>query len=150
MVKAAIHDDILGPLTWDEQHSWWTFEVGPIGGRLICGSIIPEDSRVPLAGVQLDTVRACVTWIRGNEAAVREFITSKAFDWRREGWYDDEIDTVTTPNGFRETIRLGGVNFYEDGKARMCYEDGGLIGGHSLRVTVGPGGTFEHGPELFG
>lgn len=145
-----VHDEVLGPLTWDEQHSWWTFDVGPIAGRPIRGSIIPEDSRVPLANVQLGTVRACVTWIRANEPAIREFITRKAFDWWMEAWHDEEIDEVDTPDGFRETIRLGGVNFYEDGKARMCYEDGGLLGGHSLWVTVGPGGTFEHGPELFG
>jgi hypothetical protein len=149
-MEGVVHDEILGSLTWDEQDSWWTFEVGPIAGRSIRGTIIPEDSRVPLAGVQLDTVRACVTWIRANEPAVREFITRESFDWWLGAWYDEEIDEVNTPEGFRETIRLGGVNFYEDGKARLCYEDGGLLGGHSLWVTVGPDGGFEHGPELFG
>lgn len=150
MAATVVHDDTLGPLAWNEQHSWWTFEVGPVAGRSIRGTIIPEDSRVPLARVRLDTVRACVVWIRGNEPAVRQFITNKAFDWWLDGWYDEEIDTVSTPDGFRETIRLGGVHFYENGKAEMCYEDGGLVGGHSLWVTVGPDGTIEDGPELFG
>ena len=62
MPTANAHDEVLGPVSWDKERSWWRFEVGPIGG-----SIIPEDSRVPLAGVQLETVRACVAWIRGNE-----------------------------------------------------------------------------------
>jgi len=146
----AVHDELLGPLTWDEERSWWTFEVGPIAGRPVRGLIIPEDRRVPLARVQLGAVRACVAWIRANEPAVREFITHKSFDWWMKAWYDDEIDQVNTPQGFRETIQLGGVNFYEDGKACMCYKDGGLLGGHSLWVTVGPGGVFEHGPELVG
>ena len=66
-----------------------------------------------------------------------------------EAWYDPDIDEVTTPDGFRETIRLSGVNFYEDGKADMCYGDGGLLGGHGLSVKVGPGGV-EHGPDMFG
>ena len=57
---------------------------------------------------------------------------------------------MTTADGFREAIALGGVNFYDDGKARMCYEDGGLLGGHSLWVTVGPDGTIADGPEMFG
>ena len=149
-MAAKVHDEILGPLRWDDQHSWWTFEVGPIAGRSIRGLIIPEDSRVPLARVQLDTVRACVTWIRANEPAVREFITRKSFNWWLDAWFDEEIDEINTPEEFCETIRLSGVNFYEDGKARMCYEDGGLLGGHSLWVRVGPDGTFEDGPEMVG
>lgn len=146
----VVHDDMLGPLTWDEQYSRWTFEVGPIAGQSVSGSITPEDSRQPLAGVQLDVVRSCVSWIRANEPAVRQFITDKKFHWWLTTWYDEEIDEVNTPEGFRETIFLGGVNFYEDGEARMCYQDGGLLSGHTLWVTVGPDGTFLHGPELFG
>ena len=139
-----------GPLTWSEQHSWWEFEVGPIAGRSVGGIINPEDPRVPLANVQLGTVRACVTWIRDHEPDVREYVTEKAFDWWLEAYYDEEIDEVNTPEGFRDTIRLSAVNFFEDGKDRMCYEDGGLVGGHSLWVTVGPDGAFEDGPDLFG
>jgi hypothetical protein len=150
MATTSVRDEVLGELTWDEHNSWWTFEVGSFAGRSIPGSIIPEDNRVPFARVQLATVRECVIWIRANEPAIREFITRESFNWWLDAWYDEEIDEVNTPEGFRETIRLGGVNFYEDGKARVCYEDGGLLGGHSLWVTVGPDGTFEHGPELFG
>ncbi len=145
-----VHDELLGSLIWDKEHSWWAFDIGLIAGRSVRGSIIPDDGRVPLAGAQLDTVRACVAWIRANEPAVRDYITRKSFDWWMKAWYDEEIDKVRTPEEFRETIQLGGVNFYQDGKACMCYKDGGLLGGHSLWVTVGPDGTFEQGPEMVG
>jgi hypothetical protein len=149
-MAVIVHDQVLGPLTWNDQHSWWTFEAGPIANRSVRGLIIPEDAQIPLARVRLENVRSCVSWIRANEPVIRDFITRQAFDWWKDGWHDEEIDEVNTPEGFRNTICLSGINFYEDGKASVCYADGGILGGHSLWVTVGPDGTFEHGPEMFG
>jgi hypothetical protein len=37
-MATEVHDEVLGQLTWDEAHSWWTFEVGPIGGCLVRGT----------------------------------------------------------------------------------------------------------------
>jgi hypothetical protein len=67
-----------------------------------------------------------------------------------EGWYDEETDDVTTPEGFRARLSLAGINFDDDQEARLIYDDGGLFGGHGFSLRVNAAGEFVAGPDMFG
>jgi hypothetical protein len=142
-------DPVLGRVTYHEGYKEWEFTI-PIRGREVRGSVIPLDHRRPLHEQGLDEVRACVAWIRDNEPAIREYITDQMFDGWLSGWYDEEIDTVTTREGFREAIFLPGFSVLEDHVASLYYNDGGLFGGHSIVLSVGAGGCFKHPPNIWG
>jgi hypothetical protein len=94
-----VHDEVLGPLTWNDKQQLWTFVIGPIGDRPVPGSVIPEDIRMPLGGEQLASVRACVSWLRDNEPIARAHITAHAFKTWSEAWFDPEIDAANTAAG---------------------------------------------------
>jgi hypothetical protein len=142
----TVNDEGLGLLTWDDDQVMWTFEAGPVGGRSVRGAILPEDCRVPLAGVQLETVRALVRWVRQNEPSVREHLTAEMFDWWRDTSGDQAGAAAPTPEEFRARLTLTCVYFFDDGsKAKVAYELAGWI----LSVTVGPGGAFEAGANVF-
>ena len=125
----SFDDDTLGRVKWDPAHQWWCFEAGPIGDRPIRGKIIREAERSALDSEWLEPIRAAVRWIRTNEPAIRDAIADKMFDWWKKASYDEEIDAVSTKEGFRDTITLDGVNFYEDRKAELFYGDHNLVGG---------------------
>jgi hypothetical protein len=140
----TIDDEVLGTLTWDEAQMMWTFEAGPIAGRSIRGAVLPKDPRHPLTGVQLDPVRTCIQWIRGNEYAVREHLTAELFEWWRKT-YTQEVDSaVGTPENFCARIALACICFLRGGgKAMAVYDGAGLFGGQTIWVTIGPGGSFD-------
>jgi hypothetical protein len=77
-------------------------------------------------------------------------MTERLFQGWCEGWYHEEIDDVTSPEGFREQLLLAGINFYDDQEARLIYEDGGLFGGHGFSLQVNAVGEFVAGPDIFG
>jgi hypothetical protein len=149
----AVHDPfddpVLGRVTYHEGHKEWEFTV-VIHGREVRGSVVPLDSGRSLDEQGLDEVRVCVAWIRDNEPAIRDYITDQMFDGWLSGWYDEEIDTVTTRDGFRKAIYLPGFSVLEDHVASLYYNDGGLFGGHSIVLSVGAGGYFKHPPNIWG
>jgi hypothetical protein len=149
-VHEPIDDEILGRLTWDADMGTWQFEVGPIAGRSIPGTIRPDDDRQPLNDQGLDEIRTCVQWIRANEPAIRSYIASKMFNNWRSNWYDEDDDAVATIDGFRDAISLASVSILEDRKATLIYDDGDLFGGHAIVTTVGADGRFEHEPHIWG
>lgn len=142
----TVNDEVLGLLTWDNDQAMWTFEAGPINDRPVRGAILPEGRRNPLAGVRLETVRACVEWVRENEPAVREYLTAEVFDWWQDAYGDQEGAAFRTPEEFRARLSLRCIYFfYDGGKAKVAYAAAGQI----LSVTVGPAGTFEPGVDVF-
>lgn len=143
-------DPVLGRVTWNTERKCWDFDAGPVAGRPIPASYDPADIRLPPAEQGWDGVRACVRWVRANEPAARAYMTERLFRGWREGWYDEDIDDVTTPEGFREKLELSGINFYDDQEARLIYDDGGLFGGHGFSLQVNAAGEFVAGPDMFG
>jgi hypothetical protein len=142
----TVHDEVLGLLNWDEDHHMWTFDAGPVDGRPVRGAILPDNFRDSLAGVRLDLVRACVRWVRENEPAVREHLTAQAFDWWQDACSNQDAVAARTPEDFRARLALRCVYFYHDGaKAKVGYD----LAGQELIVSVGPGGTFDLGVDVF-
>jgi hypothetical protein len=137
----------LGTLTWDE--TWWRFEAGPIAGRSVEALIVPEPGRDPLGDESRARIRACLDWIRANEPAIRAHIGAEMFDWWLDS-YATEEDEVRTPEEFAAAIELEGISFYSDGPARVVYDDGNLVGGHGIWLSVGPNGEFSDGPDITG
>jgi hypothetical protein len=143
-------DPVLGRVEWNAERRCWHFDAGPVDGRPIPATYDPADDRLPPAQHGWDGVRACVQWVRANEPAVRAYMTERLFKGWREGWYDEEIDDLTSPEEFRDKLRLSGINFYDDQEGRLIYEDGGLFGGHGFSLRVNAAGQFVAGPDMFG
>jgi hypothetical protein len=145
-----IRDPVLGLVSWDEKDRWWRFDAGPINGRSIGAIAIPEPNWNPVAEESLSSMRACAQWIRTNEPAIRTHIAREMFDWWLDSYYDEDIDEITTPEGFRDTIELAGISFYGNGKAYVLYDDHNLVGGHTISLSVSPSGEFSDGPDITG
>jgi hypothetical protein len=148
-VHDPFDDLVLGRVTFDETHKEWKVTAS-VAGREVPGSITPEDSRLPLQEQGLHEIRQCVTWVRDNEPAIRQYIADQMFDGWLDTWYDEELDSVTTREGFREAISLSGFSVLEDRVASLFYNDGGLFGGLSIVLSVGADGHFKHSPEIWG
>jgi len=141
---------VLGAITWDEENRWWRFDVGTFRGRPAGGLAHPEPNWDPLSGESLTRLRACVAWVRANEPRIRAHIAAEMFAWWLDAYYDPEIDDVTTPEQFCDRIEFAGLSFYSDGLVQVVYDDRGLIGGHSITLSVGPNGEFSDGPDIAG
>lgn len=152
-MSAGVHDpfddDVLGRVRFHDGHNEWEFTV-PIRGRDVRGKIVPPHPNAPLSDQGLDEIRSCVAWIRDNEPAIRDYITAQMFDGWRSAWYDKDIDTITTPEEFRDAISLPGFSVLEDRVATLFYDDGGLFGGHAIVLSVAPGGRFTQPPVIWG
>jgi hypothetical protein len=148
-VHDAFDDSVLGHVTFDEGHKEWKLAV-VVGFREVPGSIVPEDHRLPLQEQGLEEIRECIAWVRDNELAIRQHITDEMFDGWLSGWYDEEFDTVVTPEGFQEAISLSGFSVLEDRVASLYYNDGELYGGHSIVLSVGAGGHYKYPPQIWG
>ena len=143
-------DPVLGHVSLSREERRWCFEVGELREWPVPGAYYPEHYRLPADDPTWDMIRVCMAWVRSNESKARAFMTEKLFAGWMSGWFDEEIDEVRTPEAFGETLTLSGVHFYEDGKARLIYDDGGLFGGHGFCIEVNPSGEFVAGPEMFG
>jgi hypothetical protein len=148
-VHDPFDDEVMGRVTFDEGHKEWQFVV-TIAGSEVSGTINPKDCRLHLEEQGLDEISVCVRCVRDNEPHIRQYIADEMFEGWWSNWYDDEIDTVTTREGFREAIALSGISVLEDRRASLCYNDGGLFGGHAIVLSVGADGVFDSPPSLWG
>jgi hypothetical protein len=150
LMHEPFDDPVLGRVEWNAKRKGWDFNAGPVAGRPIPASYDPADYRLPPTEHGWDGVRACVLWVRANEPSARAYLTEQLFDGWLSGWYDEEIDEVNSPEGFRDALSLSGINFYDDQEARLIYNDGGLFGGHGFSLQVNAAGQFVAGPDMFG
>lgn len=149
MAKASFRDPVLGKLTWGT--NGWKFTFALPRGRQGRGTVI-ADSPEPLPSLEcLETVRRYVEWFRRNDATLRAHITERMFPGWQSGWYDPEIDTTTTQLGFQRKVNLSGINFYwDDQRASVVYNDGGLFGGHGIELATDFSGKITGEPMMFG
>lgn len=145
-----LHDEVLGSLTWDDALEEWSFGVTLASGREVAGGITPNDPALPPQDRGLAEVARLVGWIRENEFDIRRHIAEKMFDNWYEGWYEDEIDTVDTQDGFRDAITLSRINIHEEGGASLYYDDGELFSGHIIILSVAADGTLDASPTIAG
>lgn len=143
-------DAILGRVAWNTANDCWDFEAGPVEARAVPADYYPADISLSPAEHGWDGVRACVRWVRANGAAAREYVAAKLFQGWLEGWYDPEIDAVTTLKEFQGKFELSGITFFEDQEANLIYNDGNLFGGHGFSLKVNAAGEFVAGPDMFG
>ena len=149
-VHDPFDDPVMGSVTFYEKVNEWEFCIA-IADKEVRGNIVPENHHRPLEEQGLNEIRESVAWIRDNEPSIRQYITTEMFEGWLSGWYDEEIDVVTTPEGFREAISLSGFSVLEDRVTSLLYyDDGGLFGGHSIVLSVGAGGRYEYPPNIWG
>jgi hypothetical protein len=143
-------DPVIGPVEWDENRKWWRFTVETGSGQPLTGLIDPCDEGLLENGKGLEDIRELVSWVMGHEPDIRQRITDAMFPGWLSGWYDEEIDEVTTAEGFRETISLAGFNIDTVSNIGLTYRDGGLFGGHMIVLNVDLEGRFVFGPDMWG
>ena len=143
-------DPILGHVVWNQERDLWDSTVRLESGASFACSITPEDYRIPLQQQGLDEIKISIEWLINNEPLLRQRVAEAMFDWWQETWYDDEIDTVSSPKEFAETITLEGVNVYEDRQTHVHFRDGDLMGGHGIALTIDSSGAITDGPSIWG
>jgi hypothetical protein len=144
-VGEQIHDPLLGALERGE--GLWVFTAGPLPGWPVEGFIVPSPDWDPLGEPTRSGIRACLDWIRQNEPAIRARIAAEMFNrWRAS--HAERAKRVRTPAEFAAAIKLEQIGFHSDGSARLVYDDGGLVRGAGIWISVGPNGEFASGPEV--
>jgi hypothetical protein len=144
-------DPFLGRVMWAPgPRAAWEFSLTLPTGRVISGNITPSDGRKTLHEQGLEDIKSRIRGIVDNEAAIRARIAESMFPGWWQNWYDEEIDTVTAVEGFRDAIFLVGITVYEDGLPQLHYRDGGLFGGHAIEVTLTADGGFKYEPQIWG
>lgn len=111
LVHPPFDDEVLGRVIWNAEDSCWNFDAGPVNSRSVPACYIPEDSQRPAAEHGWDGVRACLVWVRANEAKVRAHIVEK----------------VHNPTPIPLWLWLTGINFFKDREARLIYGCCGLV-----------------------
>ena len=147
---APFDDEILGRMAWNSESCDWRANLQLPSGTLFFCHVIPADSRLPLHDQGIERVREPMRWLLMNEPKLREKIANAVFDWWYETWFDAEIDTVTTKIEFASTISLAGVDVYEDLEFQIHYNDGDMIGGHGILLTIDSRGEITKGPNIWG
>jgi hypothetical protein len=151
MDRDAFDDPVLGRVSPVEGHIYeWQYTVS-IGGREAESLIEIVDEPLVLSESLLDRHRRFVTWLKGHEAKVRDFVVAQLYsDWR-DYWYDvDKHPTLLTAEEFRAAIGLEYFFAYEDGGGYLYFNDGRLLGDHNIGVRVEADGSLVRPPELEG
>lgn len=150
MDREPFDDPVLGRVSPGDGLYEWTYSV-PVGGREARGTIEIEDEPPVLGEPLLKRHRRFVTWLRGHEAAVRDHLVGVLYpDWR-DHWYDEEKHpALLTAEEFRAAIGPDWFYVLEDGGGLLYYHDGGLLGSHSIAVSIDADGRLVRSPGLEG
>jgi hypothetical protein len=82
---------------------------------------------------------------------VREHVAGLLYPEWRDSWYDeDKHPALLTAEEFRAAVGLDWFDVYEGGGGKLYYDDGGLLGGHSIAVRVEADGRVVRAPVLMG
>jgi hypothetical protein len=143
-------DPILGRVTWNPERESWEFGVAMPSGKTVSGIIDPEDDALLEREKGRAAIQKLVGWVVDHELTLRSRVAEALFPGWLEGWYDEEIDEVTTQEGFREAIQFDGLLIYDGHQATVFYSDGNLFGGHGIVTTIDSDGNFVHPPNIWG
>ena len=150
MEREAFDDPVLGRVTPGDGLYEWSYTV-PVGGREVRGTIEIVDEPPVLGEPLLAMHRRFVTWLRGHEAGVRDHVAGLLYPEWRDRWYDeDKHPALLTAEEFRAAVGLDWFDVSEGGGGQLYYDDGGLLGGHSIAVPIEADGRLVRPPALWG
>lgn len=132
----AIHEEVLGRLTWDDKHGCWSGAVELVPGQFVDFSIFPEEE-LPAA---LRAARRTLEVVRQKEVEWRYQVAADKLALHNRVWNEGPpIDEEE----FIARMTLEAIDFSPNGRAELYYHDGDLFQGHWILVTVSPAGAFE-------
>jgi hypothetical protein len=140
----------LSTLTFDPARRAWRGEVALASGRTVPLAICVDEPAFAHDPEWVRTLVRRVNWVCVNEPSLRGSVADRMYDGWRSDWYDEEIDTVNSKPQFVDSLRLDGINVYEDPFPELIYHDGNLFGGHAVVVSVADDGALRWDPTLFG
>ena len=138
MKRPPLEDEVLGRLAWDRHLKWWMGEVEFAPGHTIELSASPdrETGEFPI-----EPARQVYARVRAEDERYRRESARWLLEVYNDFWKERGRDLTTA--GYVKRLRLTAVELRADGTARLWYSDGGLFRGHSISVSVGPGGEVE-------
>lgn len=139
MAETTLEDDVLGPLTWNEQLDWWEGQVELSPGHLIGLSVSVEEETAPPT-VEMEQARRVLLRLREHEPEARLVAAEELLPIFNDEWNDDE---PMTEEEFTARLTLEDLSVAADGSAELFYNDDNLFAGHTVLVTVGSDGNFE-------
>jgi hypothetical protein len=156
MEGAGFTDPFLGPVAWDDDNEWWTFDGGLVDRQPVVCYLLARQSPPPADC--LEHVRQIVRWLRENERELRRTVALGMINWvareyiREPG--KDEDDSLEKVDPF---IHIDEMEFIETNPARINYATtehlalmSPLSWGGGVSVAVDRTGAVVRGPEFKG
>lgn len=154
MEGTGFADPFLGPVAWDHENEWWTFDARLADGPPVVCYLLARQSPPPEDC--LDHVRQIVAWLRENQRPLRRTVALGMIDWvareyiREPG--KDEDDTLEKVEPY---LQVDEVEFIETNPARINYAPTEHLArmsrrtwGGGVAVGVDRTGAVVRGPEF--
>jgi hypothetical protein len=143
-MPARIHEEVLGPLEWDDQLCCWLGGIDWPAGLYTELAVWCPDGDVR-AGLR--QARDGLSWVEANEEHARRCVAGAMCNVWNLAWRGD--DEPMSEDEFIECIEVVRIGFIEDGSLLLTYDPGDLFGGHVVDGEFNPGRAFE-GAHLVG
>ncbi len=130
----TVHDAELGELTWDKHLEWWAGRVEVAGRPLELAVRAADELEEALLAA-----RRLVAMLGLREAELRRLAADELIDLHNDLWAEGEpIDAAT----FFARIALRSL-VVQGAEGELYFDDGGLLGGQSVVVTVDERGRVK-------
>jgi hypothetical protein len=143
-MAAKIHEEVLGPLEWDDQLGCWIGGIDWPGDWCTEILVCCPDGDVP-AGLR--QARDGLRWLEANEEHARRCVAGAMCNVWNLAWRGDE--ERMDEHEFMDCIELVWIRFEEDGSLLLSYDPGDLFGGHVVDGEFSRGRAFQ-GAHLVG
>lgn len=140
MAEDAVHDEVLGKLTWNSDFDWWEGDVDLSPNHSISISLTVDsgDEKSDIDSL-IRHGRRIVAFIREHEPEARLVAAEELLDIYNQEWNDGK---PLTEQEFIDRLTLDDINIAADGNAELFYKDDDLFAGHTVLVTVDAAGNF--------
>lgn len=132
-------DEVLGPLTWDDQLDWWAGRAELAPGHRI-GLSLTVEHEDPLSEAEIATARRVLLHLREHEPEARIVAAEELLDIYNAEWNEGE---PLDEEEFMSRLTLDDLNIAPDGSAELFYRDDDLFAGHTVLVSIGADGNFD-------
>jgi hypothetical protein len=138
-MPARIHEEVLGPLEWDDEFGCW---VGGINwpGELHTELLVCCPGGDVAAGLR--QARDGLDWLTGNEEHARSCVAGEMCSIWNLAWRQADEERMSE-NEFTDFIELLRIAFLEDGSLLLSYDAGDLFGEHVIDADFNPERSFQ-------
>jgi hypothetical protein len=144
-MPARIHEEVFGPLEWDDQLGCWLGGINWPGELHTEVAIWCPDGDV-WAGLR--QAREGLGWLESNEEHARRCVAGAMCSVWKQAWRRADEEPMDEEE-FVEILEVLRIGFVEDGSLLLTYDLADLFGGHVLDAEFDRSGSFR-GAHLVG